>query len=72
MRWERLDWGNKRYFVYESKSPKGRSPSAALYNYDVLIDFPDREFTIGRPGQPEIQRREASVVSARRLPGPGT
>src|SRR5208337_4099173 len=24
MRWEHLDWGNKRYFVYESKSPKGR------------------------------------------------
>jgi integrase len=23
MRWEHLDWGNKRYFVYESKSPKG-------------------------------------------------
>lgn len=50
MRWERLDWGNKRYFVYESKSPKGRSPSTTLYNYDVLIDFPDRKFTIGRPG----------------------
>jgi integrase len=24
MRWEHLDWGNKQYFVYESKSPKGR------------------------------------------------
>ena len=24
MRWEHLDWDNKRYFVYESKSPKGR------------------------------------------------
>jgi integrase len=24
MRWEHLDWRNKRYFVYESKSPKGR------------------------------------------------
>src|SRR5229473_7955318 len=24
MRWEHLDWGSKRYFVYESKSPKGR------------------------------------------------
>jgi integrase len=23
MRWEQ-DWDNKRYFVYESKSPKGR------------------------------------------------
>jgi integrase len=23
-RWEHLDWANKRYFVYESKSPKGR------------------------------------------------
>jgi integrase len=24
MRWEHLDWCNKRYFVYQSKSPKGR------------------------------------------------
>jgi integrase len=24
MRWEHLDWANSRYFVYESKSPKGR------------------------------------------------
>lgn len=24
MRWEHLDWDNERYFVYESKSPKGR------------------------------------------------
>jgi integrase len=24
MRWEHLDWANDRYFVYESKSPKGR------------------------------------------------
>jgi hypothetical protein len=22
MRWEHLDWANKRYFVYESKSPE--------------------------------------------------
>ena len=25
-------------------------PSTALLNYDVLIDFPDRKFTIGQPG----------------------
>ena len=25
-------------------------PSPALRNYDVLIDFPDRKFTIGQPG----------------------
>jgi integrase len=24
MRWEHMDWANSRYFVYESKSPKGR------------------------------------------------
>jgi hypothetical protein len=24
MRWERMDWANCRYFVYESKSPRGR------------------------------------------------
>lgn len=24
MRWEHLDWASSRYFVYESKSPKGR------------------------------------------------
>jgi integrase len=24
MRWEHLDWTNSRYFVYDSKSPKGR------------------------------------------------
>jgi len=24
MRWEHVDWANSRYFVYESKSPKGR------------------------------------------------
>ena len=24
MRWEHVDWANDRYFVYESKSPKGR------------------------------------------------
>lgn len=24
MRWEHMDWGNNRYFVYDSKSPKGR------------------------------------------------
>jgi len=24
MRWEHVDWANNRYFVYDSKSPKGR------------------------------------------------
>ncbi len=24
MRWEHLDWSNSRYFVYDSKTPKGR------------------------------------------------
>ena len=24
MRWEHLDWPNSRYFVYDSKTPKGR------------------------------------------------
>jgi integrase len=24
MRWEHMDWSNNRYFVYESKSPRGR------------------------------------------------
>ena len=25
MRWEHLDWSNRRYFVCDSKTPKGRS-----------------------------------------------
>lgn len=24
MRWEHMDWSNSRYFVYDSKTPKGR------------------------------------------------
>ena len=26
-------------------------PSTVLRNYDVIVSFPDREFTIGRPGK---------------------
>ena len=33
-------------------------PSSVLRNYDVLINFPDREFTIGSARQPQFQWRE--------------
>jgi integrase len=45
MRWEHLDCSNSRYFVYDSKTPKGRrhvpiSPrvlQALLARYSVLL-----------------------------------
>jgi hypothetical protein len=36
--------------IFPGTSAEVRIPSTALRNYDVLIDYPDREFTIARPG----------------------
>ena len=57
MRWEHLDWANDRYFVYESKSPKGRrfvpiSPrvrQALLVRYEVrkTAGFPSKRAKCG-------------------------
>jgi hypothetical protein len=39
-------------------------PSAVLRNYDVLIDFPGRKFTIGRPGTIHFQGQSVKVQLA--------
>ncbi len=36
-------------------------PSSVLRNYDVLIDFPNREFTIGAPGSLKFKGVSAKV-----------
>jgi hypothetical protein len=37
-------------------------PSTILRNYDVLISFPDREFTIGPPGSVKFRGIKAKVI----------
>ncbi len=37
-------------------------PSTVLRNYDVLINFPDREFTIARPGTLKFNGVKAKVI----------
>jgi hypothetical protein len=37
-------------------------PSSVLHNYDVLIDFPGHEFTIGQPGSVEFKGIKAKVA----------
>jgi integrase len=45
MRWEHLDWGNKRYFVCESKSPKGRRfvPISPRVRHALLARYSEQE-----------------------------
>jgi hypothetical protein len=37
-------------------------PSVVLRNYDVLIDFPGRKFTIGQPGSVEFKGNKTKVI----------
>ena len=55
---------------FPGTSAEIKIPSTVLRNYDVLINFPDREFSIGAARQPEIQwskeqddRRRAAPAS---------
>jgi integrase len=45
MRWEHLDWANDRYFVYESKSPKGRRfvPISPRVRQALLARYEDQK-----------------------------
>ena len=41
---------NAESVAFAGMSAEIKLPSSVLRNYDVLIDFPDREFSIGLPG----------------------
>jgi integrase len=45
MRWEHMDWSNSRYFVYDSKSPKGRRhvPISPRVLQTLLVRYSDQK-----------------------------
>jgi len=45
MRWEHLDWSNSRYFVYDSKTPKGRRhvPISPRVLQALLVRYSDQK-----------------------------
>jgi integrase len=63
MRWEHLDWGNKRYFVYESKSPKGRRfvLNSRSQGHFRGIGF-ESWHTTGTPDRPKAQQHRGFLL----------
>jgi hypothetical protein len=48
--------------VFPGTSAEIRIPSTALRNYDVLINYPDREFSIGLPGTIDFKGVKSKVT----------
>lgn len=48
--------------IARGMSPEINLPSTVLRNYDVLIDFPGHEFTIGLPGSLKFNGVKAKVI----------
>ena len=48
--------------IFRGMSAEINIPSAVLRNYDVLVDFPNREFTIGQPGSIKFKGVSSKAV----------
>jgi hypothetical protein len=48
--------------IFPGMSAEINIPSTVLRNFDVLVDFPDREFTIGQPGSLKFKGVSSKVL----------